>query len=362
VNQGEKLANFVASLSKNQKIEMKKSLLASSVFVFGLFCTSVAQDLTELYEKVNPAVVTLQVESEEVAAISGGKQKTIVAGLGSGFMISEKRLITAAHVVQTATSIKVHIGKDQIPAKVISVYKNADVALVELAFAPRFPAKVVFGDSDAVKVGERVFIIGAPLGLQHSLSSGYISRRMGLERDVTSAFTRVELFQTDAAINQGNSGGPMFNMKGEVIGIVSYILSQSGGFEGLGFATTSNVAKELLIDRNPFYLGIDGVPVSGELAKIFNLPQAEAYLVEKVVFLSPGGMMGLKGGVYDAQIEDLKLKLGGDFILAIDGIKFSEANLVAIGEKFNSYKLGDSFTITVLRDGKVQVLSGTLNH
>lgn len=327
-------------------------LLAGKRSTFG-------QDLSALYEKVNPAVVTITVTSEEIVGTGARRQTATVQGLGSGFMISEKQLITAAHVVQNAESIRIEFTtSEKIPGKVISIYKNADVALVELAFTPKNPVSVPIGDSDAMKIGEQIFVIGAPFGLEHSLSSGYISGKLGSDRKVSSAFTKLEFFQTDASINHGNSGGPMFNMKGEVIGVVSYILSQSGGFEGLGFAATSNVAKQLLLDRNPNYLGIDGVPISGNLAKFFNLPQPEAFLVEKVVFLSPAGMMGVKGGAYKAKIEDLDIILGGDFILAIDGIKFSQSNLEALSSRMNQLKSGEPFTLTILREGKIKILTG----
>ncbi len=336
--------------------------LSLTIIVLAGERSAVGQDLSAIYEKVNPAVVTIIVTTEEIVGTGVRKQTATVAGLGSGFMISDKQLITAAHVVQNAESISVvFTTNEKMPGKVISIYKNADVALVELAFAPKTPVSVPIGNSDSMKIGEQIFVIGAPFGLEHSLSSGYISGKLGSNRKVSSAFTKLEFFQTDASINHGNSGGPMFNMEGEVIGVVSYILSQSGGFEGLGFAATSNVAKNLLLDRNPFYLGIDGVPVSGDLAKIFNLPQPEAYLVGKVVFLSPAGMMGVKGGVYKAKIEDLEITLGGDFILAIDGIKFSQNNLEALSSRMNQLKSGDAFTLTVLREGKIKILTGEIN-
>ncbi len=336
-------------------------ILTTCVFI--LFTGKiVGQDLSELYKKVNPAVVTLHVTTQEIVGAGSKKQTASVQGVGSGFMISEKRLVTAAHVVQTAETITVmFVSGEKIPGKVLSVYKNADVALVELTFKPTHPVIVPLGNSDEMEIGDQIFVIGAPFGLEHSLSSGYISGKFGNERKISNAFTTLEFFQTDAAINHGNSGGPMFNMNGEVIGIVSYILSQSGGFEGLGFAATSNIAKSLLLDRNAFYLGTDGVVISGELGKIFNLPQPSAYLIEKVVFLSPGGMMGLQGGTYKATIEGLDLMLGGDFILAVDGIEFSKQNLKALSDRFNNRRKGDEMSITILRNGKVMTLKGVVD-
>ena len=152
----------------------------------------------------------------------------------------------------------------------------------------------------------------------------------------------------------------MFNMNGEVVGIVSYILSQSGGFEGLGFAATSKVARELLIDRNPFYLGIDGTAIGSEIAGIFNLPQSSGFLVQKVVFLSPAGMMGLRGGEYKGTIEGQEIVLGGDIILAIDDIEFSFQNLEAISDRFNELKKGDSFSLKIMRQGKIMTLTGRI--
>jgi len=334
-----------------------KSILSLLIICF--VSVTDAQDLTKLYESVHHAVVTIHSTSSELAP-EGMKRGTVtVQGLGSGFMISSKQIITAAHVVVATENIAVEFEDgEKIPAKVISAYKNADVALIELAYAKKNPTVVTLANSDDVKIGERIFIIGAPFGLQHSLSSGYISGRLGHGNKVSNAFTNLEYFQTDAAINTGNSGGPMFNMNGEVVGIVSYILSQSGGFEGLGFAATSKVAKELLIDRNPFYLGIDGMAIGSDIAGIFNLPQSSGFLVQKVVFLSPAGMMGLRGGEYKGTIEGQEIVLGGDIILEVDSIVFSFENLGLISENFNQKKKGDGFTLKIIRRGKIMTLNG----
>jgi len=339
---------------------IQRGVLTIFIFLTSI-CVEAQEDMTVLYEKVQKAVVTIYSTSQEVSNQGPKKGTVTIQGLGSGFMISDRKIITAAHVVQVAEDIIVQFhDKEKISASVISLYKNADVALLELAYPKKNATIVTLGDSDAMKIGARVFVIGAPFGLQHSFSSGYLSNRISDSGKVSNAFTRLEFFQTDAAINTGNSGGPMFNMKGEVIGIVSYILSQSGGFEGLGFAASSNVAKELLLDRNPFYLGVDGIAISGEVAAIFNLPQSSGFLIQKVLFLSPAGLMGLKGGSYSGNIEGQDIILGGDVILAIDDVDFTIENLDKISDKFNELKKGDNISIKIFRRGKVMTLKGTM--
>ena len=120
---------------------------------------------------------------------------------------------------------------------------------------------------------------------------------------MTRDFPLAEFFQTDATINTGNSGGPMFNRAGEVIGIVSHVISKSGGSEGLGFVITANTVRKLLLEKRPFYLGIDGQIVSGAVAQVLNVPQTAGYLVKSVVKGSLGERLGLLGGERAATIE-----------------------------------------------------------
>jgi len=131
------------------------------------------------------------------------------------------------------------------------VLLNAQRFIHKTLYPRKNAVTVKLGDSDKAKVGSRVFVVGAPFGLEHSFSSGYVSVFKRNLQD-KNPFTKYEYIQTDASINTGNSGGPMFNLQGEVIGIVSNILTKSGGFEGIGFATTSNLTKELLLEKNIF--------------------------------------------------------------------------------------------------------------
>src|SRR5262249_38699074 len=153
---------------------------------------------------------------------------------------------------------------ETIPARVLTSEPAADVALLQLDHVPSKSVTAKLADSDAAEVGDEVFVVGAPIGMTHTLTVGYISARRNPNK-FYSGLSRSEFFQTDAAINEGNSGGPMFNMRGEVIGIVSHILSKSGGSEGLGFVVTSNLASKLLLERNPFWSGVEGVLLSNEL-------------------------------------------------------------------------------------------------
>jgi len=172
----------------------------------------------------------------------------------------------------------------------------------------------------------------------------------------------VELLQTDAAINQGNSGGPMFNMRGEVIGIVSHILSTSGGFQGVGFVITSNLAMRVLLDEPTAWTGLDGVLVEGPLARALNLPQSAGILVEAVAAGSPAAALGVQAGTLRSNIAGQVLTLGGDIILSIHGIRIGDYDFhKRIRERGQALGESDKVEVTVLRDGEVVELSQTVH-
>ena len=328
-----------------------------SLLILSGTCTK-AQSLSEIYEKVNPAIVVILTEQKELVS-SGKKTQTVTAGgLGSGFMISDTQLITAAHVVQVAEKVNVQfLDGEIIPAKVISAYAKADVALIELIWPKKDAVTLNLADSDQVKIGEQVFVVGAPYGLGHSLSSGYVSGIIKDKKD-KNPFTNSEYIQTDAAINTGNSGGPMMNMKGEVIGVVSNILTQTGGFQGIGFASSSNITKELLFEKKILWNGTDLVPLTGKLARVFNLPQESGLLVQRVVKVSPFGILGIEDGDIEMTIKGEKLIVGGDIILSINGVKFenTDESLLKIAKIMEISNDKESLEIEVLRGGKIVTL------
>jgi len=276
----------------------------------------IAQDLAPLFEKLDPSVVTIQ--TIEVKISDGNA--TPSNALGSGVIIDKSGLVlTAAHVVETANAIGVKLENDRIvEAEIIKTIPTADVALLKLKQVPPNLKVATLGNSNDLKVGNQVITIGSPFGVEHSLSVGYVSGKM--KRGILAGGEMVGYIQTDAAINQGNSGGPMFNLKGEVMGIVSFILSEGGGFDGIGFAIDINTTKKVLLEnKDHFWTGFDGIFLGDDLSKILNVPQTNGVLIQRVTSDSFADQLGLSGGFFQAEILGQKLWLGGDIILSMQG-------------------------------------------
>jgi serine protease Do len=331
---------------------MKKFLLFAAVIGMAHFVS--AQDLADMFETNKHSVVTIYT-AEDVNTGSGDPLTfTSNMGLGSGVLVRDNYILTAAHVVANAKAIMVEFfDGEKIPAVTYRISKTADVAVIKLESAPSNAKQAVIGSSDDVRIGEEIFVIGAPMGLTYSLSRGIISGRHS-EKSPISDHKILEFFQTDASINTGNSGGPMYNSKGEVIGIVSSILSRSGGFEGIGFAATSQVAKDLLNERSALYFGIDAITISYEMARILNITQESGWLIQNVVKGSPAGMLGLKGGFRKAIIEEKEILLGGDIILSIDDIKITEEeSIFKLASYLDSVVSTATHKIIIMRAGEI---------
>ena len=328
---------------------------AAAAFSLVLAAAPVAgQDLADLFQRVDPAVVEIATIQEALQA-TGPLQRTRSGGFGSGFLVSSDGLImTAAHVVHLAEDLAVRWHTGEVSkATIVASNPGADLALVRAASVPAGIEPVVLADSDGVRVGDQVFIVGAPLGNAHSLTVGHVSARR-VPKDLFGGLEPVELLQTDAAINEGNSGGPMFNLDGEVVGVVSHILSVTGGFQGLGFVITSNLARTAMLEGRPFWSGLEGFHLDGPWAAIFNLPQDAGILVENVVAGSPAAAIGLRPGRHRADIDGQSLVVGGDVILAIQGIPVGSDGFTGKVEAATA-RLGDDdlLELKVLRAGRV---------
>ena len=335
---------------------MKTRMIAMVIVALGASwaSTSEGKPLREIFKRVNSSVVVINSIQTDVIGESQS-QPVSVAGLGSGVLISKDgEVITAAHVVQTANKVFVQFSSGEImTAKVIASEPASDVALLKLSAPPPSGATVAkLGDSDDVEVGDQIFIVGAPLGMGYTLSVGYISARRRSD-NVYSGFPLTEFFQTDAAINQGDSGGPMFNMSGEIVGIVSHIMSKSGGSEGLGFAATANMARQFLLERRSLWTGVLGSYITRESAKVFNVPPpGVGMLVQHVAEDSPAALMGLHGGTARATIEGESLVVGGDIILEVQGIPLSIGTYQQIRELIGGLGPGDRIWLKILRGGE----------
>ena len=317
--------------------------------------------LSLLYQQVHQSVVTVQ-SWENLLMVQNHINILPVTEQGSGVLISpEGEVLTAAHLVQTADVVQVEfIDGTVVYAQVVGSEPTADVALLKLAHVPEGISSVKLGDSDRTAVGERIAIIGAPYGLSHTLTVGYLSARHApgsLEGNLILG----EFLQTDAAINRGNSGGPMFNMQGEVIGIVSYILSRSGGFEGVGFAVSSNSARTLLFEQRSFWTGITVFGLNGVFSRVFNLPQETGVLVQRIAKDSPGARIGLRAGMLPAQIGNYQFLVGGDIILSVDDIPVGTAeDYERLRRHIDTLEKAQPIAVEILRHGQVITLSAPL--
>jgi serine protease Do len=339
-----------------RKFRVTLSLIILSFW--GLGTESYGQQLRDAFRRVEQAVVIVRTEQKGLAPFP---QQGMVSlnGLGSGVLISnDGKVFTAAHLVQAADSTVVEFSDGElIPARVLSSAAYADVALLQLDHMPMNTVAATLGDSDKVEVGDEIFVVGAPYGLSHTLTAGHVSGRHALDKNSEKASV-VEFLQTDAAVNGGSSGSPVFDLDGQVMGIVSNIVSRSGGSEGLAFAATSNTARRLLLQQKPFWSGIEGFFVDGDLARALNLPQSAGVLVQHVAEGSLSWRLGIRPGTLRSSVEGQDLLLGGDVILSINDVQVEESGSYdAIRAGISKVNPGENLIIKVFRQGQIVKLS-----
>jgi serine protease Do len=268
------------------------------------------------------------------------KFKRELKGLGTGMIIDPQgHILTNHHVAGGATKIQVTLADGtQYPAKLVGTDPKTDLAVIQIAVRERLP-HVIFGDSDKVEVGEWVVAIGSPRGLDQTVTQGIVSAKH--RRGIMDPSSYQDFLQTDAAINPGNSGGPLLNRRGEVMGMNAVIASESGGFEGIGFAIPSNMAQHIArvlilhgkVERG--WLGVSIQDLTPELAKSVHLETPRGAYVAEVVKGGPAEKAGLQKG---------------DVVIAYQGKEMTDAG--ALRNQVAITPIGEEAGLTVWRDGK----------
>ncbi len=275
-------------------------------------------------------------------------RKREVQSLGSGVIVSDDGyIITNNHVIERAEEIKVTLyDKRSFKGKVVGSDPKSDIAVIKID-AGNLPA-ATWADSDNLQVGEFVLAIGNPFGLNHTVTMGIIS---AVGRVSVGIADYEDFIQTDAAINPGNSGGPLVNIKGEIIGINTAIFSKTGGYQGIGFAVPSNLARSVMEDLIKYgkktrgWLGVSIQSLTPELAEKFGIEDADGALVGDVVKGSPAEKAGIMRG-------DIVLEYNGKKVKSADSLR----NAVA------QTKAGAQVNIKILRKGKEYNIAVTITE
>ena len=327
-------------------------------------------------ELVGDEVLTVKIYGQAAPAVANIVTRTLeydvfmepvpVEGAGSGFVIDPRGyILTNFHVVQGAQAISVTLGdRSHYDAKFIGADERNDIAMVKIDPKDRKLPALTMGDSDGLQVGQRVLAIGNPFGFQSTLTTGVVS---ALGRTVQTGQTTVidGAIQTDAAINQGNSGGPLLNSHGEVIGINSAIYTPSGTTAGIGFAipisTARLIAQDLITEGRVrrATMGLEVRVISPPVAEELRLPVQAGLLIERVTPGGPADHAGLRGGNRTAILGMRRILLGGDVVTGIDGRPISEQ--MDLNLALNRMRPGDNVKVEFYRGGQKMDAQVTLS-
>ena len=314
-----------------------------------------------IYERSSPGVVTV------FALFEPGDDPGNHVAQGSGFVVSRQgHVLTSAHVItrsgplESAGRLFVEFSdRDRVPAKLVGVDPYDDVGVLRIDPDAHRLQPLPLGDSDRVVVGEPVAAIGSPFGNVDSLAVGVVSATGRSIDSLSAAYTIVDAIQTDAPITHGNSGGPLLDARGRVIGINAQIRSESGGSEGVGFAVPINSAsrsmRQLLADGRVSYpyVGITSDDLTPSIARRLGQPVRRGALISRVLRDGPAAEAGLKGGNRRIEVDGRIVTRGGDVIVAIGGSPVTNKDDVA-RLLIRRYDAGDSATFTIVRDGRRQ--------
>ncbi|HRW05009.1 MAG TPA: trypsin-like peptidase domain-containing protein [Caldilineaceae bacterium] len=318
----------------------------------------------DVYERVSPAVVSITTQ----VLRRGFFFELPEEGAGSGFVLDkEGHILTNYHVINGAQAIDVNLGDEYVlPAEVVGRDQRNDIAVLKVEAPAELLIPVQLGSSETLKVGQRAIAIGNPFGqFGRTLTTGVIS---ALDRTIEGSDGRTitGIIQTDAAINRGNSGGPLLDSSGRVIGINTAIFSPTGTSAGVGFAVPVDTIKRLLPDlltlgryRHP-WLGVRyAYEIKPGLARLLELPTQQGLLLVQLYRNSPLDNANVRGAQKEAIVSNQRVYVGGDIITQIDGASVSTLDGM---ETFleDNYGVGDTVSVSLLRDGETLVLDITL--
>ena len=306
--------------------------------------------LIEIFEKSEPGVVRVNTQ----------RNQTIndVGGVGSGFVFDKKgHIITNAHVIEDSTkTVVTFLDGRSYNAEIIGIDQYTDIGVIKVNADLKLLQPLTLGDSSNLQVGEPITAIGNPFGLSGSMTSGIISQ-MGRLLPSGSGYSIPDVIQTDAAINPGNSGGPLLNMRGDIVGINTAIQSTTGEFTGVGFAIPSQTVAKIvptLISEGEYnhpWIGISGRDIDPDMANVLGLKDALGFLIITVVEDSPASEAGLIGSDKTIKVESREYPVGGDIILAVDGIDVRKIDDILIHLQ-RVKTVGDEMNLEILRDGR----------
>ncbi len=316
-------------------------------------------DFAKAAVRATPSVVFIKTFSERQRSMSwmdyyfgGGGRSTgrAAIGTGSGVVISEDGyIITNNHVINRADEIEVILAKRTYPAKLIGVDPSSDLALIKIDATDL--SAIAFSNSDKLQVGQWVLAVGNPFNLTSTVTAGIVSAK-GRSIDIMAGQFPLESFiQTDAAINPGNSGGALVDSDGNLVGINTAILSETGSYSGYGFAIPANVVRKIAGDLKEFgevqkaFLGAQILEVNEEIADSFDLENIEGIVIARLEEGGAAQKAGLRRGDIILFIEKTKIRTKSDF-----------------DEKMSFYRPGDQLEMTIQRDGKVIVKTLTLTN
>jgi S1-C subfamily serine protease len=319
-----------------------------------------------IYRQDGPGVVQITATSVTQSPFLPATQTS--KSQGSGFVLDRAgHIITNFHVIQGAQRVQVSFsGQDQLPATVVGKDRSTDLAVLKIDAHARALDPLPLGDSDSVRVGDPVYAIGNPFGLTRTLTTGVVS---AVQRQIfaPNGVPIDSAIQTDAAINHGNSGGPLIDAAARVIGVTSQIQTgsdQSQGNVGIGFAipvnTVRDIAGQIIASGKAqhAFLGVSAAAVTPQLKKLFNLPTANGLLVREVAKGSGAAKAGIKGGNTSVVVQGESYMIGGDIITAVDGrpVKTYDQLFAVVQQKHP----GDTLKIELYHDNSKRTVTAKL--